>query len=230
MQQQYSNIYIPDFIKNNLKRIQEDNQGIREVFLLAYRPTDLPVDQIRAMRSRGFDNNQIVQALQRNGYSSTQIFDALNQADLVSGTSIPEPPGFAPGQAQASGGGVAQEASQGADAGASISSEEVEELVESVISEKWAELSKDINKIVEWKADVESKLIRLDQRIESMKDDFDKLHQAIIGKIGEYDKNILEVGAEIKAMEKVFSKVLPVFTENVNELNRITQTLKKRPE
>ncbi|MBN2052095.1 hypothetical protein JW756_01210 [Candidatus Woesearchaeota archaeon] len=195
---------------------------------MAYKPNDLPVDQIRAMRARGFDNNQIVQALQRNGYSSTQIFDALNQADLVAGSGIPEPPGFAP--APPPQGGSAPDAAPAADSGAGISSEEVEELVESVISEKWDELSKDINKIVEWKADVETKLIKLDQRLESIKDDFDKLHQAIIGKIGEYDKNILEVGAEIKAMEKVFSKVLPVFTENVNELSRITQNIKKKPE
>ena len=38
-----------------------------------------------------FDNNQIVQTLERNGYSSTQIFDALNQADLVSGAPMPQP-------------------------------------------------------------------------------------------------------------------------------------------
>ena len=96
-----------------------------------------------------------------------------------------------------------------------------------VVEEKWAELAKDINKIVEWKNDVEIKINKLEQRFESLKDDFDKVHQAIMGKVAEYDKNILTVGAEVKAMEKVFSKVLPVFTENVSELNRITQNLKK---
>jgi prefoldin subunit 5 len=173
-----------------------------------------------------------VQALQRNGYSSTQIFDALNQADLVSGGGIPESP-FMQGQTSMGGGMVGQEPAQeysggGGDMG--VSAEEIEELVESIIDEKWDELVKDINKIVEWKNEVESKLVRIEQRFDSLKDDFDKLHQAIIGKIGEYDKNILEVGAEIKAMEKVFSKVLPIFTENVNELNRITQTMKKKTE
>jgi DNA-binding transcriptional MerR regulator len=194
------------------------------------KPSDLPVDQVKALRARGFDNNQIVQALQRNGYTSTQIFDALNQADLAAGNppmaeepyqqqsySPPGMPGPAPPQAYAQGGG-----------GGDVSAEEIEELVESIVEEKWAELSKDIQKLVEWKNDTESKLIKLDQRLESIKDDFDKLHQAIIGKIGEYDKNILAVGAEIKAMEKVFSKVLPVFTENVNELSRITDVFKKK--
>ncbi len=44
---------------------------------------------------------------------------------------------------------------------------------------------------------------------------------------GEYDQNILNVGTEIKVMEKVFQKVLPTLTENVNELSRITKGMKK---
>jgi prefoldin subunit 5 len=99
--------------------------------------------------------------------------------------------------------------------------------VESIIEEKWDDLAKDINKIVEWKGEVESKLAKLEQRLDSIQDNFDKLHQAVIGKVGDYDKNILEVGAEVKAMEKVFSKVLPLFTENVSELSRVVQALKK---
>jgi prefoldin subunit 5 len=199
------------------------------------KPNDLPVDQVRAMRARGFDNNQIVQALQRNGYSSTQIFDALNQADLVSGAGMPgEPPSFMSAEVPLPPSGMAgqdmgQDYGEGGGAGvAGVTNEEIEELVESIIDEKWNELAKDINKIVEWKNDVDSRIAKIEQRIDSIKDDFDKLHQAIIGKVGDYDRNILEVGAEIKAMEKVFSKVLPIFTENVNDLNRITQVMKKK--
>lgn len=193
--------------------------------------SDLPVDQVKAMRTKGFDNNQIVQALQRNGYSSTQIFDALNQADLASGAPQQDPPSMQ-GAPPPPGGAYDpnQQAPEGYDSsgGYGFGNEEIEELVESIIDEKWEELAKDINKIVEWKNDVEMKINKLEQRFESLKEEFDKLHQAIIGKIGEYDKNILAVGAEIKAMEKVFSKVLPIFTENVNELSRITQAVKKK--
>ena len=203
------------------------------------KPNGLPVDQVKAMRSRGFDNNQIVQALQRNGYSSTQIFDALNQADLVSGAPpMMDQQGFPPSdipqfqpqpmmQMQDNQQAYSGQQGGGSSEGGGITSEEVEELVESVIEEKWDDLAKDINKIVEWKAEVESKLAKLEQRLDSIQDSFDKLHQAVIGKVGDYDKNILEVGAEVKAMEKVFSKVLPLFTENVSELSRVVQALKK---
>jgi hypothetical protein len=190
------------------------------------KPTDLPVDQVKALRGRGFDNNQIIQTLQRNGYSSTQIFDALNQADLVSGNpamneGYGQQQNFAP-QAQV------QQAEPQPDPSLDIGSGDTEQMVESIIEEKWAAISKDLAKYQEWKQDFDTKIAKIEQRLDGMKDDYDKLHQAIIGKIGEYDRNILAVGAEIKAMEKVFSKVLPVFTDNVNELNKITQTLKKQ--
>ena len=200
------------------------------ILALFNKPSDLPIDQVKAMRAKGFDNNQIVQALQRNGYASTQIFDALNQADLVSGAPGGQGPGMFGGGGQADPPGQAPDPVQAYDYGGGGmvgSNEEIEELVESVIDEKWDELSKDITKVVEWKNDVETRLNKIDQKFESLKSEFDKLHEAIIGKIGEYDKNILTVGAEIKAMEKVFSKVLPVFTENVNELSRITQKVKR---
>ncbi|MEA3399391.1 MAG: hypothetical protein U9R00_02675 [Patescibacteria group bacterium] len=102
-----------------------------------------------------------------------------------------------------------------------------EELIEAIIDEKWNELVKDINKIIDWKTNAEGRLSSMEQEIKDLKAEFDKLHQAVVGKIGDYDKNILSVGAEIKAMEKVFAKILPVFTENVSELSRITDDLKK---
>lgn len=103
-----------------------------------------------------------------------------------------------------------------------------EELIEAIIDEKWNELIKDVNKIIEWKNQTESRVTSIEQEIKDMRDQFDKLHQALVGKIGEYDKHILDVGTEIKAMEKVFAKVLPVFTQNVSELTRITDDLKNR--
>src|SRR3989338_7450709 len=43
-----------------------------------------PVGDVLRMKEQGFTNNQIVQALQRNGYKMHQIYDAMNQADLRS--------------------------------------------------------------------------------------------------------------------------------------------------
>lgn len=201
------------------------------------KPMGSPLEQVRAMKQQGYTNNMIIQALQKDGYSSADIVDALNKSEMpqpgFSGQQqdfgqqsimpMPEPPGAtSPYPTQ----DFRQQTLTPQQQNYDLSS--AEELIEAIIDEKWNELVKDINKIVEWKNKTENKITSLEQQFNDLKGDFDKLHQAIIGKIGEYDKNILEVGSEIKAMENVFSKVLPVFTENVNELSRITQKMKKK--
>src|SRR3989338_10977396 len=42
-----------------------------------------PIDQVMVMRQRGMGNDQIIQELERQGYNSSQIFDAMNQASLM---------------------------------------------------------------------------------------------------------------------------------------------------
>ena len=104
---------------------------------------------------------------------------------------------------------------------------ETEELIEAIIDEKWNDLLGDINKVIAWKDATESRITRLEQSITDLRAEFDKLHGAVIAKVGDYDQHILDVGAEVKAMEKVFSKVLPVFTDNVAELSRVAEQMKQ---
>jgi len=59
-----------------------------------------------------------------------------------------------------------------------------------------------------------------------LKESFNELQKNIIGKIDEYDKNITKVSTNIKAMENVFQKAIPTFTENINELARTVESLK----
>ena len=63
-----------------------------------------------------------------------------------------------------------------------------------------------------------------DQQIKDLTNSLNNLHKSLISKISEYDSNITNVGVEIKAMEKVFQKVLPSLTENVNKLDRIAKS------
>ena len=64
------------------------------------------------------------------------------------------------------------------------------------------------------------------QELEDLKKNFDTLHQGVLGKIGEYDKHISDLGVEIKAMEKVFKEILPELTSSINELKEITGKMK----
>ena len=232
-------------------------------------PQGVPVDRVIAMRQQGLSNNQIIQLLQRNDYESTQIFDAMNQADIkgtvelntdhmsmqkeappmvqqlqsmntemAPSVSQGDPFGEAPpigprlGDVPNSPQSFAQDGGYSGGpsypGGKSPELERMEELAEAIIDEKWNEIVRSINKIIEWKDRVESRVTKVEQEIEDMKKDFTTLHTGVLGKIGQYDQNLSNIAAEIKAMDKVFSKVLPVMTENVNELSRITRDLKTK--
>lgn len=208
--------------------------------------SDVPeaiTDEIIRMRQQGLSNNQIVTMLQRAGYKPHQIFDAMSYADMktTGGTTDQDamnaPQNYAPDTApdmppanvsmgqQSYPGPAPQEYAQ--ESTYAYTQDVVEELVEAVVEEKWAELVKSVNKIIAWKNGVESRLAVLEQRLEDLKHQFEQLNKGVLEKITEYDQNITNVGTEIKAMERVFQKVLPTFTDNVNELSRISKNLRQ---
>ena len=102
----------------------------------------------------------------------------------------------------------------------------VEEIAEAIIDEKWNELIKDINKVVEWKERTDTEIKRLGQEIINLKERFESLHKGVLGKITEYDNNLSNVGSDIKAMEMTFQKIMPTFTENINKLDRLMRSSK----
>lgn len=111
---------------------------------------------------------------------------------------------------------------------ANFEAQRIEELAEAIIDEKWNEIVRSINKIIDWKERVEARVTKMEQQLDDMNKNFEMLHKGVLGKITDYDKNLTNVGAEIKAMEKVFQKVLPTLTENVAELSRITNNAKRK--
>lgn len=234
-------------------------------------PSQTPTDKVIEMRAQGLSNNQIIQILQRDGYDITNIFNAMNQADIKSGvdysslrpghpaaegfdqaTAVPDSGGsFMPQQymqptqplqapafpeAHIPPGEDVAEGTQFQEApvqqmpsyGPSFETQRIEELAEAIIDEKWNEIVRSINKIIDWKERVEARVTKIEQQLEDMNKNFEALHKGVLGKITDYDKNLTNVGAEIKAMEKVFQKILPTLTENVAELSRITSSVKKK--
>lgn len=180
-----------------------------------------PTNLVISMREQGFTNNQIVQALQRDGYSSDQIFDAMNQADIKSSGQPFQPASSPPS--------FAQQAPPAMGSQQAPDKELIEELTETIIEEKWSDIKENISRMIEWKSKTEAKVEALEKKMDQLQKSFDELHVAIVGKIGEYDRHVTEIGTDIKAMEEVFQKILPSFTQNVNELSRIVKNTKKKP-
>ncbi len=194
-----------------------------------------PVDDILRMRQQGFSNNQIVQALQRNGYQTHQIFDAMNQADLRSAAPIQGavPPDMAqelpdmPQEMQRPQ-HQPQPAPEPQPEYEHNPDERIEEVAEAIIEEKWEDLIKQHEKLLTWKDGMEQKIVALESRFEDLSKQFTSLQQTMLGKAGEYDKTMRTVSADMKAMEQVFEKLLPALTENVAELTRLTKKTKHK--
>jgi len=180
---------------------------------------EAPVDNVMALQQQGLTNNQIIQTLQRQGYAPQQIYDAMAMAENRNAVEpMPEAPvpGDYPSPQQQ------QRAPQEQPKG-------FEEIAEAIVEEKWHEFSRELVKVNEWKDSSASRLDKVEQSVNDMKSDLESLHKAIVSKISEYDKNLLDVGTEIKAMEKVFQKVLPELTGSVAELSRITKAVRAKP-
>ena len=189
-----------------------------------------PFDQVMGLRQQGYPNEQIIQILQGQGYSSAQIFDAMNHADMGGVPGAPQQGYMQPEMQQQQFQPQPQQEAQQYEQPSAYPAddrEKMEEIAEAIIDEKWNELLKDINKMTEWNAKTETRLTKIEQDLKNLKDSFDTLHKGILGKISEYDQNLVNVGTEIKAMEKVFEKILPSFTDNVQKLSRITDKVEK---
>ena len=197
----------------------------------------LPLEQVLMMKNQGYTNNQIVQTLQSQGYNTSQIFDAMNQAGISGGfeatpqperqeTGMPEyGQTYEPPQQQES--FQAFQVPKEIQPPASIDEERIQEVAEAIIDEKWQELAKDVKKIIEWKERNDERIAKVEQQVVDLRLNMDSLTKSIISKISAYDQNITDVGTEIKAMEKVFQKVLPNLTESVNKLDRMTKGVKE---
>ena len=105
--------------------------------------------------------------------------------------------------------------------------DDIEELIESVVEDKWRSFIENFGDIALWKDKVKTEVISIKQELVRLEDRFENLQRAVLGRIQTYDKNILEVGTEIRALEKVFQNIIQPLSSNIKELSRLTEKLKK---
>ena len=114
-----------------------------------------------------------------------------------------------------------------------LSSEEIQnfidETVEKVISGRWDELTAQVETVVKWKSLIEERQEKFEKDISSLSKKFEDFEKKILAKISSYDSNLLDVNSEMKALEKVFSKITPTLVYNVNELSKIVERFKSMP-
>lgn len=113
---------------------------------------------------------------------------------------VPQPGQYSPNYEYSQ----AQSYSQG-----SVSADLMTEIAEQVITEKLSEVRKHLEKVVDLKTLVESKLESLDERLKRLEKTIDTLQSSVLRKVGDYVTNVQDIKTELIETQKTFSKLLP---------------------
>ena len=177
-----------------------------------------------------FENNQPPQTSMPQNQTSNDPFAQQNQSNFpTQANQVPQQSPFENNQQQNSFDTFqqTQQIEQNQNMDMDKVQEMIDETVEKIIEERWDKLVTNIDKVVKWKDKVDNQMNLIKEDIVTMRNGFDELEKKLINKISNYDRNILDVNSEIKALEKVFQKITPTLVNNVNELSRIADELKK---
>lgn len=104
--------------------------------------------------------------------------------------------------------------------------EQIEEITEAIVAEKWEELTSQIGDIVMWKETVNNEVTSVKQEILRLEERFENLQKAVLEEVKGYNRNIKGIGSEMRALEQVLQKIIQPLTTNIKELSRITKDLK----
>ena len=201
-----------------------------------------PVSDVSRMRQDGMSSPQIARSLEEQGYNQREISDALNQSGIKAAVGsntlqpslldedipVPEPPQDAPparmqSQSFSPSPTFAPSSYMSSELGIAP---DTEELVESVVQEKWSQFSDTLANMEIWKARMNDDMMSVKQELLRLGKRFDALQLTMVGKVDEYSQNFNDLSSELKAMEKVFKNIMEPLTSNIKELNRITDDMK----
>jgi DNA-binding transcriptional MerR regulator len=90
-----------------------------------------------------------------------------------------------------------------------ISPDTISEISEQVVSEKLSPLRKELEKVIDMKTTVDSKMEYLDERLKRIEKIIDRLQLSILQKVGDYMTNIDDIKKEVVETQKSFKSMLP---------------------
>lgn len=90
-----------------------------------------------------------------------------------------------------------------------ISPDTITEISEQVVSEKLSPLRKDIERVIDFKTTVESKMSYIDERLQRIERIIDRLNLSIMQKVGDYMTNIDDIKKELIETQKSFKSLMP---------------------
>lgn len=200
---------------------------------------ETPLDEAIGMKKKGLNKKDIAEDLKNKGYNPGQVYDAINQLDIKDSVGedprmqssvlnqdipVPEPPMEEESEYQ-----PRQQAYQKPIQSRTYTPyhPENDELIESMVDERWQQITDVVGDIELWKSRFNDELTAIKQEIMRLSNRLDNIQKSVLGKVTEYNQSITGVETDIKALEKVMKNILQPLTSNIKELSRITNDLKK---
>ncbi len=199
---------------------------------------ETPVDRVIDMAQKGYTDVQIIKQLKQDGFSPRQINDAFNQAKVklelnksleaprpeqqtqqqeqneetgqfVEGQEVPYPQEESPEQ-------YPYQYPSYQDVGRA-NAEDVEELVNEIIEEKWQEFKKRTSNIEELKDVTENSIKNFDSRLKRTETILNKLSSAANDKFKEHSQEIKMLKAEMQALKETIQKIMSPLMSKVKQ-------------
>jgi len=104
--------------------------------------------------------------------------------------------------------------------------EKINELIEKYLEEKWQVVAQFLQDLKAWKNTVDNEIRELREEVTKLKARVDEIENGSQQKMNEVARTIMDLGAEIKAMERVLQQMLPDLVSSVRELSKIVAELK----
>jgi len=88
-----------------------------------------------------------------------------------------------------------------------VSSDTITEVAEQVVAQKFSDIRKPLEKVIEFKTTVETKIDSVEERLARIEKTIHTLQSSVLGKVGEYMTNIDDIKKELVETQKSFTKV-----------------------
>lgn len=191
-------------------------------------------DEIRNMQAEGKSDQEIILALQQEGYGVKESSDAIAQTkikDAISASGqdentqiigsynaqgmqqsmITEQPAIqeVPQEGQEQQYPYQQYEQQYQAYGSATSdADSISDIAEQVVAEKLASLRKQLENAVSLKSTTEAKIAAIDERVKRLEKVIDRLQLSILQKVGEYMQNVEDIKKEMTETQKSFKSLL----------------------
>jgi DNA-binding transcriptional MerR regulator len=109
-----------------------------------------------------------------------------------------------------------------------LDTEMVAEVVEQIIEEKTEDMQKKLDELSRFRIEIQGRTENLNERLRRIESSIDRLQSAVIGKVGDYGKNISDLKKEMQMTQESFSKVISPLSEHMKELRKIADGMKEK--